>query len=95
MKCGFLLFNDLEELDLVGPWEMIGMWGEYAGGPKERLMIAETDEAVTCTNGMRILPHRTFAESPLLDYLLVPGGLGTRKEVANEKLIQGLWVLCR
>ena len=55
MNFGFLLFNDLEELDLVGPWEMIGMWGEYAGGPGERLMIAETKEPVSCTNGMRIL----------------------------------------
>ena len=87
MAFGFLLFNELEELDLVGPWEMIGMWGEYANGPRERLMIAETEAPVTCTNGMRILPHRTFAESPQLDYLLVPGGFGTRKEVANKNLI--------
>lgn len=25
MNFGFLLFNDLEELDLVGPWEMISV----------------------------------------------------------------------
>ena len=79
MNFGFLLFNDLEELDLVGPWEMIGMWGEYAGGPEDRLTIAETQGPVTCTNGMRILPDVTFEESPQLDYLLVPGGFGTRR----------------
>ena len=88
MNFGFLLFNDLEELDLVGPWEMIGMWGEYAGGPKERMMIAETKEPVSCTNGMRILPDVTFEESPQLDYLLVPGGFGTRREVTNKTLIE-------
>jgi hypothetical protein len=30
MVFGFLLFPDLEELDLVGPWEMISMWRKYA-----------------------------------------------------------------
>ena len=33
MNFGFLLFPDLEELDLVGPWEMVAMWGQYADGP--------------------------------------------------------------
>lgn len=27
-KFGFLLFDGLEELDLVGPWEMISLWGK-------------------------------------------------------------------
>ena len=31
MVFGFLLFPDLEELDLVGPWEMIAMWRSPAG----------------------------------------------------------------
>ena len=26
MNFGFLLFENLEELDLVGPWEMISIW---------------------------------------------------------------------
>jgi transcriptional regulator GlxA family with amidase domain len=83
---GFLLFPDLEELDLVGPWEMIAMWSKYAGGPGKYLMIAETAEPVTCSNGMIISPHATFSNAPQLDYLLIPGGLGTRTQVKNEKL---------
>ena len=26
MNFGFLLFNNLEELDFVGPWEMFNAW---------------------------------------------------------------------
>jgi transcriptional regulator GlxA family with amidase domain len=37
---------------------------------------------------MSINPHVTFPECPPLDYLLVPGGEGTRKEVDNQVLIQ-------
>jgi transcriptional regulator GlxA family with amidase domain len=84
---GFLLFPDLEELDLVGPWEMVAMWSQYAGGPEKCLMIAETKEPVRCSNGMIIQPHATFDDAPRLDYLLIPGGFGTRQAVDNQRLI--------
>ena len=87
MNFGFLLFNDLEELDLVGPWEIISMWSKHFSGPTNCLMIAEKDDPIKCYNGMIITPHRSFANSPRLDYLLVPGGMGTRIEIENKSLI--------
>ena len=76
MIFGFLLFPDLEELDLVGPWEMVAMWSQYADGPEKCLMIAETKELVRCSNGMIIQPHVAFEDAPKLDYMLIPGGFG-------------------
>jgi transcriptional regulator GlxA family with amidase domain len=76
----------LEELDLVGPWEMIAMWSKYAGGPQRYLMIGETADAITCANGMILTPQASFSNAPQLDYLLIPGGFGTRTQVKNEKL---------
>ncbi|MDP8298540.1 MAG: DJ-1/PfpI family protein [Candidatus Tantalella remota] len=87
MNFGFLLFNGMEELDLVGPWEMITTWGAYAGGPDNCLMIAETPEPVRCYNGMNVIPHATIDIAAKLDYLLVPGGMGTRKEVNYAALV--------
>ena len=87
MNFGFLLFEDLEELDLVGPWEMISMWSKDFGGPKNCLMIAEKNEPVKCYNGMIVTPHISFSNTPKLDYLLIPGGIGTRKEVKNNSRI--------
>jgi len=87
MVFGFLLFPGLEELDLVGPWEMVRMWSKVANGPKSSLMIAETQEIVPCAKGMLIRPHVTFKDCPPLEYLLVPGGEGTRAEVDNEVLV--------
>jgi transcriptional regulator GlxA family with amidase domain len=87
MKFGFLLFPELEELDLVGPWEMISMWSQYVDGPEKCLMIAEINEPVHCSKGMIIQPHASFKTAPQLDYLLIPGGMGTRKEVKNKQLI--------
>jgi len=88
MNFGFLIFPDLEELDLVGPWEIIRYWSKLAQGPENCLMVSEKSGPVVCNKGMSINPQVIFSECPSLDYLLVPGGQGTRQEVDNEVLIR-------
>jgi len=84
---GILVFKDVEELDFVGPWEMLRMWGLYADGPKDCLIVAESREPVLCAKGLSVNPHVDFADCPALDVLLVPGGQGTRQEVQNRVLV--------
>jgi transcriptional regulator GlxA family with amidase domain len=90
MNFGILIFPQVEELDFVGPWEMIGMWQKAAAGPERCLIVAETMEPVTCSKRLSVNPHVGFEDCPALDYLLVPGGQGTRREVGNEKLLSFL-----
>jgi transcriptional regulator GlxA family with amidase domain len=87
-KFGFLLFPGLEELDLVGPWEMISLWGKRLDGPEACLTVAQYRQPVACAKGMSLIPHASFDDCPPLDYLLVPGGQGTRTEVDNAALIR-------
>jgi len=84
---GFVIFRDLEELDLVGPWEMVSMWSKHLEGPERCLMVAQSRDPVICAKGMVLHPHVTFAHCPPLDYLLVPGGQGTRQAVDNPALV--------
>lgn len=88
MNFGFLLFPGLEELDLVGPWEMISVWSKSLQGPETCLLVAESKDPVVCAKGMSLNPHVSFGECPRLDFLLVPGGQGTRQQVNNENLIR-------
>lgn len=87
MNFGILIFDQVEELDFVGPWEMLTMWRKNAGGPENCLIVGQTMDAVTCAKGMSVNPHVSFETCPTLDYLLVPGGQGTRSEVDNPILI--------
>lgn len=87
MNFGILVFNQVEELDFVGPWEMLTMWSRHAGGPEHCLIVAQSREPVVCAKGLSINPHVSFADCPALDYLLVPGGQGTRTEVSNRVLL--------
>jgi transcriptional regulator GlxA family with amidase domain len=88
MNFGFLVFPGLEELDLVGPWEMILLWSKYLKGPEKCFMVAQSIEPLICAKGMSINTHVSFEDCPALDYMLVPGGEGTREQVNNEILIK-------
>ena len=88
MTFGFLICPGLEELDLIGPWEMISMWSRHLQGPERCLMVAQTRDPVVCAKGLSINPSTAFGDCPQLDYLLVPGGQGTREQVNNDVLIR-------
>jgi len=94
-KIGILIFDDAEELDFVGPWEVFTMTNEVLARsgkekPHEVLLIAELDAPVRCAKGMRVLPDITTQQCEALDVLLIPGGQGTRREVKNEPLLS--WI---
>lgn len=86
---GILLFDDVEELDFAGPWEVLAAAAALAG--EDRVVtIAEREGPVRAAKGLRVLPDHGFANAPELDVLLVPGGQGTRREVTNPELID--WI---
>lgn len=95
LTIGILIFDDVEELDFVGPWEVFTMGNEMAKRagepvPHDVFLVAEREAPVRCAKGMRVLPDRTSAQCTALDVLLVPGGMGTRREVENRKLLD--WI---
>lgn len=86
-RFGFLLFDDFEDLDFAGPWEMIAVWSKQFNGPHELCLISEQGHDVTSAKGLTLKTHYSLATCPQLDYLLIPGGQGTRREVNNQKLL--------
>jgi transcriptional regulator GlxA family with amidase domain len=84
-----LLFDDAEELDFVGPWEVLA-FANMQTGRDQLLTIAEAARPIRCSKGLRVVPDVTLADAPPLDVVLVPGGRGTRREVENRALIDWL-----
>ncbi|HEX3431672.1 MAG TPA: DJ-1/PfpI family protein [Rhizomicrobium sp.] len=94
-RIGILLFDDAEELDFAGPWEVFTMTNEvFAREGKERphevFLIAEHEAPIRCAKGMRVLPDIAIAECAALDVLLIPGGIGTGREATNDSLLR--WI---
>lgn len=86
-RFGFLAFDGVEELDLIGPWEIAGIWRDVVGGP-ELLTVGPRMGVITCSRGLNIEVSYDFFNCPSLDYLLVPGGKGARIQCYNAATIQ-------
>src|SRR5438128_3111328 len=83
---GILLFDDVEELDFVGPLEVFGMAARHGADCRTALIAAEPKE-IRCRYGMRVLPDFSFENGPTLDILIVPGGLGARTHARQNPRI--------
>jgi transcriptional regulator GlxA family with amidase domain len=88
---GLLIFDDAEELDFVGPWEVFTASSMLRDGADKAVLIAERPEPVRCNKGMRVLPDHTFDDHPPLDVLLVPGGRGAREVQPHNPVVTG-WI---
>jgi transcriptional regulator GlxA family with amidase domain len=86
---GILLFDGAEELDFVGPWEVFtAALGDLPG---DRVVtIAEHSRPIACEKGMRVIPDLLYGEATDIDVVLVPGGSGARREIANAATIHWL-----
>lgn len=85
-----VVFNDVEELDAVGPYEVFGTARQLAPDSFDVSLVAETLEPVRCVNGLRLLPDVTFGDAAQPDVIVVPGGNGSRRQQHNSEMIQ--WV---
>jgi transcriptional regulator GlxA family with amidase domain len=85
---GALLFEGFELLDVFGPLEAWGMLA--AGGEWKIVTTAENAGAIRSAQGPQAVADYALSECPKLDVILVPGGLGTRKQVLNCALLEWL-----
>jgi transcriptional regulator GlxA family with amidase domain len=90
---GLLIFDDAEELDFMGPWEVFSYAAKMTGNDRV-LTVAPSVRPVRCAKGMQVIPDAPLSDAPPLDVVLVPGGIGTRREVNNAELIGWLRRVC-
>ncbi|HEV2527514.1 MAG TPA: DJ-1/PfpI family protein [Thermomicrobiales bacterium] len=95
---GILIFEGVEVLDFCGPFEVFSVTRRHdADGQPAKLFdvltIAETSDVVVCTGGLKVVPDATIDDHPPLDIVVVPGGMGTRREMTNRRLLD--WVAAR
>ena len=81
-----LIFPGFELLDLYGPMEMFG----FLPAEFDLKLFAEGSDPVASSQGLRAQPDATLGDAESFDVLFVPGGMGTRREVGNEALLD--WI---
>jgi transcriptional regulator GlxA family with amidase domain len=86
MKIAFILFPDFEELDFVGPYEVMAMAAKYVDTSWEVYSVAATP-VVRAFQGLRVNADYTFDEAPAPDIICIPGGFGTRPLMNDETIL--------
>lgn len=88
---GILLFSDVEELDAIGPWEVLSYWSRNF--PKDGYAVSclsRSGGLVRCAKGLTVQAHHSYADAPPLEVLLYPGGQGTRPQLRDDAQLD--WV---
>jgi transcriptional regulator GlxA family with amidase domain len=95
-RVGIVLFENIEVLDFCGPFEVFSVTRldeekrREEPSPFEVVLVAEKNDPVVASGGMRVIPDHTFENCPELDILVVPGGWGTRREIENPVMLDWL-----
>jgi len=90
-QIGILLFADVEELDAVGPWEVLSYWTRsYPADGYAVTTLSKSGGLVECAKGLVVQARNSYADAPPLEVLIYPGGVGTRSHLRDE--VQLDWV---
>jgi len=82
---GLLLFDGVEELDAVGPWEVLANWTQ--SHPEDGWSVSclsSGGREVLGAKGMVLGAQHSLRDAPSLDVLIHPGGPGTRSLMRNR-----------
>jgi len=82
MRSGMLVFPNLTQLDLTGPYEVLARLPDA-----ETRLLWKDLEPVRSEHGLTILPDTTFTDCPPLDLVLVPGGAGINPLLEDEEVL--------
>ena len=90
-QIGIVLFPDVEELDAVGPWEVLSAWTlQFPDDGYGVSCLSRAGGLVQCAKGLVVQAQHSFDDAPPLDVLIYPGGQGTRPQLEDEAQLD--WV---
>ena len=92
LKVGIFIFNEVEVLDLAGPFEVFSIASKDDEKLFEVITIGEKGEIITARNGLKVLPNASFKDNLDLDILIIPGGYGAEEiEIKNKCVLE--WII--
>jgi len=82
LAIGFLIFPDVQQLDLTGPYEV------FASLPGTELhLVSKSLDPVRSVTGLMLTPTVTLKDCPQLDIVCVPGGGGVNPLLTDDETL--------
>ena len=96
---GIFIFDLVEVLDFSGPYEVFSSarltkksTSFIQNTPKafNVFTFSEKKKYISASGGLKVKSDFIFKNCPVLDILIIPGGIGTRKLLKNKKILNWL-----
>ena len=85
---GIFAFDDMEVLDFAGPFEVFSVANQLSGYKLLKIRVASTDKkTIKAKNGLMIKTDFRLSDLENLDYLVIPGGDGTKKVIQKKEVL--------
>lgn len=85
-KIGFLLFDQMNTQDLVGPMEAFFSVSEFNASPYQLVFIGEHAGPYRSESGLALVADCPLTDITALDTLIIPGGAGSRMQHVQQAL---------
>jgi transcriptional regulator GlxA family with amidase domain len=90
LKYGVFIYNNAAELDFVGPYQVFGVSQFILNQTSGLATVAESQEPVACTAGLKVIPDYNFKTAPQFDVVLVPGSKDVESACTNPQVLD--WI---
>ena len=84
LRVGIFVFDDAEELDVVGPYEVLAWWARHTDLRPEVVTFSADGAGVRLAKGLRLVTDCSADDVGPLHVLVYPGGRGTRGLAADR-----------
>ncbi|MGN8245342.1 DJ-1/PfpI family protein [Cellulomonas soli] len=78
LRVGIFVFDGAEELDVVGPYEVLTWWAAHSDLHPDVVTFSADGNGVRCAKGLNLVPDLAVEDVGPLHVLVYPGGQGTR-----------------
>ncbi|QHT55997.1 DJ-1/PfpI family protein [Cellulomonas sp. H30R-01] len=90
LRIGVFVFDGAEELDVVGPFDVLSSWAAHSPLHPEVVTFSADGAGVRCAKGLCLVPDTSAEEIGPLHVLVYPGGAGTRPLAADSEHLEWL-----
>lgn len=85
-RLGIYIFDGVEVIDFSAPFGVFAV-AQRMDPELDAFLVGDTATPIETTAGMTVRPRYALDDHPDMDAFLIPGGIGTRREMHNGRLL--------
>lgn len=90
-RLGIFVFEEVEVLDFAGPFEVFSVAAQFSDYQLLQVSTFGTSQTpIRTKNGLQVIPDTGLDSLESLDFLVIPGGDGTKKIIQNPGVLASL-----